>query len=74
MKDEGSSYSRRRLERLLVYPFFELQYEEESLEDIIKNAEGEPMRELVEISKTGQLLSIKETEENLENSAVLFDE
>ena len=74
MEDEILSIPLRRRRRLLVYPFLEIQSEEESGGEIFQEIEGEPMRELVEITRTGRLVSIKETEEDLDASGVLFDE
>lgn len=64
----------RKSKRLLVYPFLELQTEEESTGEFFQNIEGESMRELVEITKTGRLVSIKETEGDPDASGVFFDE
>jgi hypothetical protein len=74
MEDEILIFPVRKRKRLLVYPFLELQTEEESGGEIFQTLEEEPMRELVEITKTGRLVSIKEKKEDLEDTDVFFDE
>jgi len=62
MEEEMENVSGRRPRRLLVYPFLEIENQEEN--DIFElKRGGTDMVEVVEVSKDGRLLSIREDPE-----------
>ena len=59
MEEEIENLLDRRVKRQLVYPFLEIEYQQKN-EIFELWGEGINMAEVVEISKDGRLLSIKE--------------